>query len=559
MGTLWVGVIQDEMASADTQTPLPVLDSNKAFADALAPEFGSALSQMTPALCLGKNITKNQPDVEVLLVTMNELPLTSAKFKELSKGKDFISMRVCVLGVGPPGFSSVPYTASKKAGDKESGALLPLYSTFKHEKNGAYEGLTRFHTWKKCTNNKDRGARVDEIDVEEGKENCEKMDCTCALPAGLCLSFFVQEENLFKGERPVLIDKRSEPDADVLPAYSCIFAQITTKNATQAREGSMLKLKRILVLDRIPSALVKTCITQSRFPSMAEEFEELQSCTKLDFPVLSKNIYVGHTKVFRQRVQPRWFADIDVERSDCVLIVNPQTYEEYVIPVQVAMQATKGATIERAVKLLNLCIAGNAVELLLRTVTTNEGVIMLDASSAVNLVIFLYVDFDKFLACDKVNLAIENITSLITATSSLYRGDDIDLSLQSAGSCVWSDPSVLFLHRDSEGRESEKRIVFELQRSPVSLAQPILETDIDTFVADGRRGEFYPLRIYLVDRREMDKFGRDDFHTVVGMEKVHVLQLHPMFRVPEAEVLGAALLRKKRKRPEMVVDDIDEF
>ena len=59
----------------------------------------------------------NQPNVEALVVLLRDMPLTKGAFD--AARNDWVSMQVCVLAVGPPGFSSVPYAASKGK-DKET-------------------------------------------------------------------------------------------------------------------------------------------------------------------------------------------------------------------------------------------------------------------------------------------------------------------------------------------------------------------------------------------------------------------------------------------------------
>ena len=78
-------------------------------------------AQKDAPLRLGSNIVPRNPDVEIAALTLKEIPLTADKFRELSNGQDWYRFSFTVLGVGPPGFSTVPYSSTKKKG-REAGA-----------------------------------------------------------------------------------------------------------------------------------------------------------------------------------------------------------------------------------------------------------------------------------------------------------------------------------------------------------------------------------------------------------------------------------------------------
>ena len=82
--------------------------------------FAERLAPLADTIVLGKNISGNQPDVEVLAMTLKDIPLDAERFNDMSAGKGWVSAAFSVLMVGGPGFSSVPYTANKKKGERES-------------------------------------------------------------------------------------------------------------------------------------------------------------------------------------------------------------------------------------------------------------------------------------------------------------------------------------------------------------------------------------------------------------------------------------------------------
>jgi len=115
-------------------------------------DWANLLAVMPLAWRPGKTLNLRQPDVELLVLTLSDVPLTADMFAEMSSGRDFVVLNVCVLAVGPPGFSSVLYAAAKKSGavKVESKALYDVDES----------GNTRFFPFEKGATNKDRGERV---------------------------------------------------------------------------------------------------------------------------------------------------------------------------------------------------------------------------------------------------------------------------------------------------------------------------------------------------------------------------------------------------------------
>ena len=75
---------------------------------------------------LGNIIATNQPDVEVMAMVLKDTPLSMAGYHELEGGRGWFNMPFMILSVGPSGFAKVPYTASKKKGEKEALSLIHI-------------------------------------------------------------------------------------------------------------------------------------------------------------------------------------------------------------------------------------------------------------------------------------------------------------------------------------------------------------------------------------------------------------------------------------------------
>ena len=91
--------------------------STKSISDILQPAPNTK-----PAV--GNNISSSNPDVEIMALTLSTIPLNMNGFNTLDGGRGWVNSKFLILGVGPPGFSSVPYTHNKKSTEKEAGKRL---------------------------------------------------------------------------------------------------------------------------------------------------------------------------------------------------------------------------------------------------------------------------------------------------------------------------------------------------------------------------------------------------------------------------------------------------
>jgi hypothetical protein len=100
----------------------------------------------------GSYISKVQPDVEVLVIALDDIPHTAAEFDAKRGSRDFIICKFLVVIV-PPGFGKVPYKHKNKVFKKPS-------SDDEQGKNlyeNADSGLVKFYAYEKGDTNKDKG------------------------------------------------------------------------------------------------------------------------------------------------------------------------------------------------------------------------------------------------------------------------------------------------------------------------------------------------------------------------------------------------------------------
>ena len=226
---------------------------------------------------IGTNIAPRNPDVEIAALVMKDIPVTMESFRELANGNDWYRFPFMVLQVGPPGFSSVPYTSTKKKGEKEDD-LLPLYEVCKSE-----TWKTMFHTFEKGKTNKDRGKRRSYIskDLEGGGESkMEGMvqDVTGTMQPGQCMAHFLRSDD-FMGK--FFVDNAETlSKMRVVPAFSVVYFQVSSANVEQAKHGRMLKFKKMKV---VPSKAEELSVLQSSVPYLPmnrEDFRDVNECNE---------------------------------------------------------------------------------------------------------------------------------------------------------------------------------------------------------------------------------------------------------------------------------------
>jgi len=310
-------------------------------------DWANLLAVMPLAWRPGKTLNLRQPDVELLVLTLSDVPLTADKFAEMSSGRDFVVLNVCVLAVGPPGFSSVPYAAAKKSGAAkvESKALYDVDES----------GNTRFFPFEKGATNKDRGERVSQMTVA----GCDDLvDATTVIAAGTCLSFFMRQEN-FMGGSPVLSpDASGEHEAcDMLPAKSTLALVLGSCNVVQASKGYGLKLKKG---KHMPASTMLSVF--SGVPQSEEQSDGVLLRSKAQ-PTICNMAAKDDVKVFGCVPDAQAFATTDAESEMLVLCnIAPSLPEVFFTHAQLA--EVFGVERGLALKMLNIAIATKALRVL---------------------------------------------------------------------------------------------------------------------------------------------------------------------------------------------------
>jgi len=333
----------DDPRDASDEDDTPALPSKVQSGDNFR-EWASLMSVIQHSWRPGKTLSPRQPDVELLVVTLSDVPLNAEKFAEMSSGRDWVSITICVLAVGPPGFSNVPFTfpGGKKGGKVDTKMLYDVND----------DGLTRFYPFDKGATNKDRGPRVSEMLVA-GSDVA--VDATTVLEVGTCLSFFMRPEGmeLLKNEHV----KAEGKEADMIHTKSLMALVLSSNNIVQTQTGRGLKLRKGKLVQ--PSCLLGVF---AGVPQSEELASAVQARSRAQ-PSISNTVAKDGVKVFGCVPDVMAHATTDTE-SDSLVMCNiaPSLPEVFFSWAQ--LEEVFGVERSLALKLVNVAIATKAVRLL---------------------------------------------------------------------------------------------------------------------------------------------------------------------------------------------------
>ena len=421
----------------------------------------SSLTHSAP-INLGRNIAHNQPDVEVLAVLTKSLPTTLDAFDHARGDKDWLSMAVVIVEVGPPGFSSVPYTASKK---KES--IADLKALYVRE-----QGLTTFYPFAKGKTNKDKGERVEWTQV-----NDTDTEVSATLKPGLQLSSFLRAETFSEGKFFVSVPE----GCSTLPAGSFVYLQVASQNIDQALKGMLIKVKRVL-----PAPEMKLHCRESLgdilkkkaaegFPSSMEEADQ---CTVNGQITISKCCAGSPLRVVATSTKREGFATFDTDKDVFVLVECHPDFDEIELSKSEALAVTGCAHVDRAGVMLNVAISAQALTLLLFHHPSSAAVAGSEAST---VAVFAALHVETLLSLD----------NLMTGIATGHVGSpDFMLATASEG-VAWHACNLPITTP-----QGKRGILFALGRSARYLSSP-WNSQTYASLSDGAPGEFLPLSIFM--------------------------------------------------------------
>lgn len=366
-------------------------------------------------------ISKNQPDVEVVALCLQDVPRTVAEFNIQRRNHEYIICKFLVVGVGTPGFAKVPYLSKKRKGEKEEDSKA-LY-----ENSG--EGAVRMYAFDKGPTNKDKGCRV------------ESDSTTGVVCPGVCLTFFIREEMFEVGK--ILADHNIMRNSQV-----CL--QLASSNVDSATKGYLLKLKKIKHM-HTPFDL------QYNFKNMPKnevEYEALINRTRETYPAMRGSLDSNTDNKFFvvEQLGTQAFADVE---DDGFVICNAKSHnqegfvDEIAISKEMVMSCFGCSCEKKSLLVLNVALAMNSISLLLKSSVGSTIALNSDKISPPMSAIAMNWNQNAFLRLDE--LAKPNISSAIaelmspSATTRLpitflhHTIGDVSVSgYKAADSALWS-------------------------------------------------------------------------------------------------------------------------
>jgi hypothetical protein len=480
----------------------------------------------SPRGSVGANIAKNQPDVEALVVLLRDMPLTKAAFDAARNDRDWVSMQVCVLAVGPPGFSTVPYTASTKGKDKDKDGRN-LYES-------SIEG-TRFFPFARGRTNKDRGERVDMVAFDAENEEATERASGVIRP-GVCLSNFMREE-AFASDSRFFAGDRGE--AATLPAGSMLFLQLGSQNVDQATKGFLVKFKRAMIVEdrTIAGPLLR------KLPQSSTEFDDvMRDC--IAQRALSRQCYAGNAKVFSFEPRTSGFGVHDVGTGNFVLAECHDECADIDVCDEMLYDATGCSDPSSAVCMLNIAIAMGAMSVLVSSNVHDNGVIMSGADERSPCrALAVYIDIDKLLHVTKLQDCLSYAGTSNDSTLLFSPTDDENSSL------VWTDTSLNIT--TPHGR---CLVVFEIEDSDLFDSESD-HAKIQRSLMHASHGPYRALHMYLLE-------NVGDFSTIKRLKSAGPADVGAALAIPPAGVshvismqlrLDTGGVGSKRRRPDIAM------
>lgn len=333
---------------------------------------------------VGSQIVTRNPDVEVMAVLLKDLPLTPAAFKDLAKDADWYRFSFMIVKPGPAGFSTVPYNSTKKKDDKSGVNGQRLYDDMPGNK-------TCFHSYEKAKSNKDRGDIVRYL-INESTESTEmhkQQEISGTLEPGQCIAHFLRSDDYSSKFFVDSLEERQE--MNILPAYSVVYLQMSSSNVEQAKNGRLVKVKKIKIGPQGHTALGPLL---SLLPSNEAAFDAINECNEAKNWSMRANMDKSSMRLHTIKVSKTAFVTAD--EVPVIVDANDTVSEACIVP-QAMKEFLPHATQTDRLKLLNLAVACSALTVLVRTNMSSGVVLDCTKDPFTHKVVCLYVDMNALL------------------------------------------------------------------------------------------------------------------------------------------------------------------
>ena len=459
-----------------------------------------------PPLRIGTNIVSRNPDIEVAALTLKDIPLTETSFQELSKSADWYRFSFLTMQVGPPGFSTVPYSSTRKKDEKPI-AGLNLYESVQDNK-------TRVYPYMKGKTNKDRGVRVKEMpceDVTGDDKATGTVEASVTIKPGMCFAHFMRRDIEFDRGGKFFVDAIEDlNDRKVLPAFSIVYFQISSSNVDQASNGRILKVRRMKIASE-PSAVIAKSLPL--LPTSEGEFKEVNECSYENNWGMRENMDKGTTRLFTLKPSKNAFM---TEEDNSVLVGANENVEEALCTPTALSLVLPSATRTERLKFLNIAIVCGAVNMLVRTNNSDGMVMDCSGEAFVHKVVAIHVDTNKMLG----------LQDLSEIDLDKFNGDVGFYTHNESKMMIAMDENSFLWGRDSDRvtyNGKMRRIIYSLK---LSSEENGVGAGSMRLLDKGCNGNYMPLQIMLMKEEETNNLS-DVASIQAACSMVMTLELRP--------------------------------
>lgn len=336
---------------------------------------------------------RGAPDVECAALVLTDVPLIAEAFEG---GRDWAIVKVLLVQVGPPGFSMAPYSSGKPVDKKELRRLYEL----------SEEGDTVLYSFKKVSNNKNKGERVEQGETPDG----QTVDLRTPLLAGTVVKLFLQKDKVAmnsmgaEGHLVAGASGDSSPFVNLdnvrvattkLCAGDCVVVNVRSKNAEQAGKGNLLNVTKLTVVRR---ALFRHEVA-ARMPASPARYEELAG-TVSKFAGLKECVDMERATFFALTPNADWYVsskDFDETRN---LVLCDGAANAFVLPWRLVREVFNCRAVAEGCKsvrkVLDMMLARECLKITVR-LPSFRGLRFNDEEA---MVLHLSVDEARFLDID---------------------------------------------------------------------------------------------------------------------------------------------------------------
>jgi hypothetical protein len=292
-------------------------------------------------------------DVVALAMPLKPVPHSLDGFNKMissnSKQQDFVTASFYIVYVGrcdgqEYGWSKAPYDSKNKKREEQK----PLYTL---DTSGESKDQTRFWSFKKVSNNMNKGPRVD--------DKVDDKELSFVLKSGTCFTVFLREDN-YEEQKGIFEGVwEGESEQGIIMAHKPVLLHLSGTNDEQAMKGNGMKLRRVLpvaqeIMNDFCGSFFESKQDLQALQTEMAELVPLRSVTKQmqGCPMLCK-------------VQNNAFVYRDEDTGMLEIIdsgIDQSLGKKLLMSEQLLLTAMYSNDVNRALRMLSVAIGHNAVK-----------------------------------------------------------------------------------------------------------------------------------------------------------------------------------------------------